>query len=102
YAAAIPLLLPQCWNNNNMESCDMLAFAHLQLHHVEDAERLYTRACNGGRAESCHMLGRFLDTGQDGFTVNKMRAGVLYEKACKAGVDSACSFLANAIASGYV
>ena len=62
--------------------------------------QLFQRACDGGLADSCGMLGMFYEDGTNGVLENKSKAIQFYQKACDGGVGNSCSNLGEMYEEG--
>ncbi len=58
----------------------------------QDAERLYSEACNEGDMIACNVFGLMLEQG-DGIPQDLERAASLYERACEGGAYVGCTNL---------
>ena len=61
---------------------------------VTAAAALYTKACDGGRAEACTSLAHMFWNGSGSVARDVPAATALFERGCAAKHDEACLFLA--------
>ena len=67
---------------------------------VTKSVELYQKACDGGLAGSCAILGMFYEDGTNGVIENKSKAIQFYQKACDGGDGNSCSNLGEMYEEG--